>query len=190
MNVLNRVIVVAAALAALAGAVITTLVAIEVNQPDVVFSGWFESQLQEVADSSGGDAVAIVATSIAIALGMIVFLFFELVPLNKPVRFLLGSTEHGIATIEKDSVRELAEKTAFTSHNVRDAVCIVAKRTQDSMVIHCRASLDLGANIPEVIAELQNNIKNSVEQLTGLTVLQVNVKSKYESGRTKHMALR
>lgn len=190
MNVFNRVIVVVAALLVLISAVITALVAIEVSDPDVVFSGWFESQLEEVADSNGGDVTGIVAASITIALGMAVLLVFELIPMRKPVLFLLSSTEHGIATIERDSIRELAENTALSFRNVRDANCRVVKNAEYLMVISCRATLALGTNMPEVTAELQAKIKESVEELTGLTVLQINVKSKYESGQTKHMALR
>lgn len=178
------------ALVVLVGAVITTLVAVEVADEDVLFSGWFESQFEEVADSSGGEVAAVIAVSIAIALGMIVLLILESIPLNKPVLFLLGSTEHGVTTIERDSIRELAENTALSFRNVRDVSCKVVKNAEDVMVISCRASLALGTNMPEMTAELQSKIKDSVEELTGLTVLQVNVKSKYESGRTKHMALR
>lgn len=190
MDVLNRVVMVIAALAVLAGAVITTLVAVEVADPDVLFSGWFESQLEEVADASGGEVAGIIAVSITIALGMMVLLIFELIPMRKPALFMLSSTEQGIATIEKDSVRELAENTALSFRNVRDASCRVAKNAADLMVISCRTSLALGTNMTEMTAELQSKIKGTVEELTGLTVLQVNVKSKYESGRAKHMALR
>ena len=190
MDVLNRVIVVIAALIVLAGAVITALVAVELSDPDVLFSGWFESQFEEVADASGGEVAGIIAVSVVIALGMVVLLVFELIPMRKPVLFMLSSTEHGIATIEKDSIRELAENTALSFRNVRDAYCRVVKNADDLMVIICRVSLTLGTNMPEMTAELQSKIKGAVEELTGLTVLQVNVKSKYESGRTKHMALR
>ncbi len=190
MNALNRVIVVVAALAVLASAVITVLVATEVSEPDIVFSGWFESQLEEVADSDGGDVAGITAAGIAIALIMIILLFFELIYKRKPVLFLLSSTDHGIATIDRSSICDLAESTALTFHNVRDVTCKVGKRGPDLMMISCTFSLALGTNMPEATAELQSKIKESVEELTGLTVLQINVKSKYESGRNKHMALR
>lgn len=190
MNVFNSVIVVIAAILVLTSAVITFIVAIEVADPDIVFSGWFESQLEEVADSNGGEVTGIIAASIAIALGMLIILFFEFVPVRRPVLFLLSSTDHGIATIERDSIRELSENTALTFHNVRDVSCKVVKNGEDLMVISCQTSLALGSNMPEMTTELQSNIKDAVEELTGLTVLQVNVKSKYEPGRTKHMALR
>lgn len=181
---------VAAALVVLAGAVITVLVATEASEPDVVFSGWFESQLEEAADSDGGDVAAIMAASIVLALMMVMLLFFELIYKRKPVMFLLSSTDHGIATIDRSSICDLVESTALTFHNLRDVTCRVGKQGPDLMMISCRASLALGTNMPEVTAELQSKIKESVEELTGLTVLQVNIKSKYESGQNKHMALR
>ena len=190
MNALNRVIIVAAALVVLAGAIITVLVATETSEPDIVFSGWFESQLEEVADSDGGDVAAIITASITIALVMIILLFLELAYKRRPILFLLSSTDHGIATIDRNSICDLAESTALTSHNVRDVMCKVGKQGPDLMMVSCKVSLALGTNMPEVTAELQSKIKESIEELTGLTVLQVNVKSKYESGRNKHMALR
>ena len=117
-------------------------------------------------------------------------IFFELAYKHKPVLFLLSSTDHGIATIDKNSICDLAESTALTFHNVRDVICKVGKQGPDFMMVSCKATLALGTNMPEITAELQSKIKESVEELTGLTVLQVNVKSKYESGRNKHMALR
>jgi len=46
MSVLNRVVVVIISLAILAGAVITLLVATGGGEPDIMPSGWLESQLQ------------------------------------------------------------------------------------------------------------------------------------------------
>lgn len=179
-----------AALVVLAGSVITTLVAAEVADPDVLFSGWFESQFEGVADSSGGEVVAVLVVSVAIALVMIVLLVSELIPMRKPVVFLLSSNEHGVATIERNSIRELAEHTALSFRGVRDAGCKVVKNGEQLMVISCRASVPLGTIMSEITAELQSKIKDTVEEHTGLKVRQVNVKSKYESGRTKHLALR
>ncbi len=190
MNIFNRVIIVVAALVILAGLVITTLVAANVTDPDVLFSGWFESQFKDVADLSGGAVAGVMAASIFIAFGIIFLLILELIPFRRPVLFLLSSSENGIAVIEKDSIRELAEHTAISFRNVRDATCKVVKNGEKLMVISCHASLPLGSIISEITAELQSKIKNTVEEHTGLKVRQVDVESKYESGQAKHLALR
>ena len=189
MDILNRFIIVVAAIVVIAGAIMTVLVASEAADPDFLFSGWFDSQFQEAADSSGGEVAAIITTCIAIALATAVLLIYEIIPMRRPVKYLIGSSEQGISTIDRDSIRELVESTAMSFQNVRDVRCKVVKST-GGLIISCRSQLSLGTNLSEITSELQSKIKNTVEELTGLTVLQINVKSKYESGRTKHTALR
>ena len=189
VSVFNRVVVVIIIMLILAGAVITLLVATEVSTPEVLPYGLFESQLQRVADATGGSAAAIIAVSAIIALGMIALLFVEVIPVRKPALLLISSTEQGIATIDKDSVRVLAEKTVATLHYVRDIRCSIGQRT-GGLLISCRASVALGTNIPEASAELQNKIKEAVEQFTGLRVLEVDVKAKYEKAEAKRLAVR
>ena len=49
------------------------------------------------------------------------------------------------------------------------------------LVFSCRAWLLLGSNIIEVSAESQSRIKETVEQLTGLSVAQVNINFRHKS---------
>lgn len=189
VSVFNRVVVVIISMLVLAGAVITLLVATEVRTPEVLPYGLFESQLQRVADATGGSAAAIIAVSAVIALGMIALLFVEVIPTRKPVLLLISSTEQGITTIDKNSVCVLAEKTAATLHYVRDVKCSIGQRT-GGLLISCRASVALGSNIPEVSAELQNKIREAVEQSTGLRVVEVDVRAKYETVEGKRLAVR
>lgn len=58
------------------------------------------------------------------------------------------------------------------------------------MLISCRASLALGTNIVEMGADLRSKIKEVVEQLTGLPVAQVDIRTKYESREAKPLAVR
>lgn len=58
MSVFNRVVVVVIAVVILAGAVITLFVATGVSTPNLLPYGWFESQLQRVADAIGGSLAA------------------------------------------------------------------------------------------------------------------------------------
>ena len=189
MGIFNRVAVLIISLAILAGAVITLLVATELSTPDIIGSGWLESQLQRAADATGGSAAAIIAVCVIVALGMIALLVFELSPYRKPVPLLISSSEKGIATIDKESVCVLAEAIAASSQYVRYVECSVKERT-GGLLVTCRASVALGCNVPELSAELQSNIKQSVEQMTGLPVVQVDVKTKYESVEGKRLALR
>ena len=186
-SVLNRIVVVIVALVILAGAVITLLVATGASSADM-FRG-FQSQLQGAADASGGGAAAIIAVAAVIALGMLALLLLELIPLRKAVLLLISSTEEGITAIERESVCELAEKTAAVVHNVRDVRCSVRERA-GGLLVSCRALVALGTNIPQVSAELQSKIKKDVEELTGLPVAEVDVKAKYESVEVKRLIVR
>lgn len=189
MSVFNRAVVVIIAAVILAGAVITLLVAAGVSTPDVLPYGWFESQLQRVADATGGSVAGITAVSVAIALGMIALLFFEFIPLRRPVLLLISSTEKGVITIDVESVCVLAQKTAATVRSVRGVNCNV-RESAEGLVISCRASVALGSNIVEVGADVRSNIKEAIEQLTGLPVAQVDIEIKHEAVQAKRLAVR
>lgn len=189
MSVFNRVVVAIVSLAILAGAIITLLVATGVSAPDILQHGWFELQLQRVADATGGSKAGIIAISVVVALGMIGVLFLEFEPLRKPAPILISSTEQGITTIDVDSVCMLAESAAVNIHNVHDARCRLW-RSEGGLIISCRVSVILGSNIPKVGAELQDKIKEAIEQLIEMGVAQVDVKIKYKQVETRRLAVR
>jgi uncharacterized alkaline shock family protein YloU len=189
VSVFNRVVVVIIALLILAGAVITLLVATGASTPDVLPYGWFESQLRGVAEATGGTKAAIIALSIVIAVAMIGILSLEVTPSGKPASLLISSTEEGVITVSVESVCALAEKTAATIHNVHSVKCGIREKV-GTLFVSCRPSVILGTNLPEIGAELQSRIKEAIEELTGLSVAQVNVKIKYESSKAKRMAVR
>jgi uncharacterized alkaline shock family protein YloU/type IV secretory pathway VirB2 component (pilin) len=189
MSILNRVIVVVIALVILAGAVITCLVASHVSTPDILPYGWVESQLQRVADANRGTVAGIITISVVIALGMIVILLFEFIPLSKPATLLISSTEKGVTTIDVDSVCILAEHAGATIHDVRDVKSKV-RESAGGLLISCRTSVALGSNLLELEAESRSRIRETVEQLTGLPVAQVDIKIKYESRKAKQLAVR
>ena len=176
MSAFNRVVALIVALVVLAGAVITLLVATGINNPGTY--PWFESQLQRVADATGGSAAAIVAVSVIIALVMIALFILEAIPFRKPVPLLVSTKEEGTTTISKESVCILAEKAAAAVHGVHDVRCGIGEKV-GGLVISCQVSVALGSNIPELSAELKNKVKDSVEQLTGLPVTLVDVETKY-----------
>jgi len=188
-SIFNRAVVVVIALVILAGAVITCLVATEVITPDVLPYRWFESQLQRVTDATGSSAGNIIAITVVVALGMIVILLFEFIPLSKPATLLISSTEKGITTIDVASVCVLAEHAGATIRDVRDVKSSV-RGSAEGLLISCRTSVALGSNLIELEAESRSRISETVEQLTGLPVAQVDIKIKYESKKAKQLAVR
>jgi Flp pilus assembly protein protease CpaA len=113
VTILNRVLVTAVCLAVIAAAVITLLVATEVSSPGLL-GGGFEPELQSVADATGGAAAAIIAVSIVVLLLALALTLVELLPRRRAVSLLIGSTQEGMSTIDRDSVCQLAERTAAT----------------------------------------------------------------------------
>ncbi len=188
VSIFNRVVVLIAALVILAGAVITTLVAVGISAPDVVPYGWFQTQLQRVAAATGAGVVGIIAVSIVIALGMIAVLLLESMPLRGPSPLLISSTEVGVTTIDVDSVRTLVENAGATIHGVHDVDSTV-KKCVEGLLISCRALVALGINVPEVGAELQSKIKEIVEKLTGLPVVRVDIKIRYRSKEARRLTV-
>lgn len=187
--VFNRVVVVVAAAVILAGAVVTLLVAAGVCTPDILPHAWFESQLQRVAEATGASVAGIIAVSVIVALVMLTILFFELVPLRKPVSLLISSSEDGVTTIDADSLCVLAEKTVITIHSVHEVDCHL-RESMAGLLFFCRVSVTLGTNILEVDPEMRSKIKEAVEELTGLTVAQVNIKLKYKPVDARRLAVR
>ncbi len=188
MTIFNRLLVIALALAVIAAAVITLLVATEVSGAGVL-GGGFESELEWVADASGGTAAAIIAVSIVVLLLALVLALVEIVPRRRPVSLLIGTTQDGMATIDRDSVCQLAEKTAATFREVRESKCGLQSKS-GGIEISCRATVALGANVPELSEGIQAKVRESVEQLTGLAVRAVDVRAKYEPVESRHLAVR
>ena len=57
-----------------------------------------------------------------------------------------------------------------------------------SIVISCYPRVAFGTDVREIRDDLQGRVKDTVEKLTGLTVLRVNVaKVKYERGSTTRL---
>jgi hypothetical protein len=187
VTIFNRVVVLVVALLILVGAVITSLVAAGASTPDIL--PFFEAQLQSVADVTGGTAVSIIVISILVALAMLAILIMEFNFLREPRPLLVSSTEEGIVTIDLNSICVLAEKTASLVHNVQHVKCYT-KETSGGLLISCRPLVLLGTNVVEVGAELQSSIKESIEELTGLSVANVDIKIKYQPVEARRLAVR
>ena len=194
----NRVAISLVALLVLVGAVVTVLVATEAVDPDFLPGGseettseaWFYDQLKGVADFSGSDQAVAIVVTIVVGLAMVPLLWLQARPiLRKRQSLPVSTTERGAFTVEADSVKLLAEKVGASNRNVSSLKCRLRVRRRTpaggpaSIVIECCPRVVLGSNVPEIRDDLQTRIKESVEQLTGLTVLRVNVmRIKYDRG--------
>lgn len=188
ISVFNRMLAVIVALAILAGAVVTIGVAVQA-WPTGILLGWFQPQLQMAADAPGTTRVAIVALGAIAAVGMLALLIAEVLPLRESIVHTLSATDQGTATIENDSLCLLAERTAETVHGARDVRCMVRER-QEGLKVSCHADIALGSNLLEINPEMKSKVREALQQLTGLTVAQVDVKYKYQSDKRGHVSVR
>ena len=198
MNFWNRLAMSVVAVLALVAAILTLSVAVEAVEPDFLpggfvdpqTNGWFERELEGLADLSSRDQTIAIVVTIAVALAMLAVLFLEVTTLNKKETLLPVSTNpEGVLSIEASSVRLLAERTAGNNRDVNSIRCKLAVRRRTapggpaSISISCYPRVILGSNVREIRDDLQVRIKEAVQEMTGLIVLQVNVVNvRYDKG--------
>jgi len=188
ISVFNRLVVIAVALAILAGAVVTIGVATQI-WPPTVLGGWFLSYLSTAASEPIGIRVAIIALASIAAVGSIALLLAEMLPLRTNLVHTLSVTEKGTATIENDSLCLLAERTGETVHGVNDVRCLIRERDQ-GLLIKCDARVALGANLLEINPEMKSKVREALQQLTGLTVSRVDIKFRFQADKRGHVSVR
>ncbi len=188
MDLWNRLAVASVATFLLAAAVITLLAATEATNPDFLPGGsgeesWFYGQLNGLAEFEGRDKGITIAVSLVVGMAMLVLAIVELsLLMRRDLLLPVSSAAEGSLNIEASSVRLLAERTGGLNtyvNSLRCALTLRGRRTGTggpaSIIIRCYPRLVLGSNVQEVRDDLQTRIKAKVEQLTGLTVMQVNV---------------
>ena len=182
----NRATISLISLLVLVAAIITVLAATEAIDSDFLpgeeEEAWFYAELKGVADFTGGDQAVTIVVAIVVAVVMLGLFLLEVRQLRRcEVRLPVSATPEGFLTIEASSVRLLAERTGIVNRNVSSLRCRLGVRRRPptgdaaSIIIECYPRLLLGTDVQEVRDDLQTRIKNTVQRLTGLIVLQVNI---------------
>ena len=184
----NRIAISLAALFLFVAAIVTFLVAIKVLAVDFLPGGsaersdsWFYDQLRDLAGYDGAAKAVTVVVTLLVATVMLAVLFIETVPSRRRQVLPISITSEGVLTIEASSVTLLAEKTGITNRNVSSLRCRLAVRTRPvsggpaTIVLACYPRIVLGSDVQEIRDDLQTRIKESIQRLTGLNVLRVNV---------------
>lgn len=198
MEVLNRSIAVIVVLAIAACAVTAMLVSAGTVSPDSFGGGWIEARLDSIAGANGAAEATGLAIAVAVLSGMLLLLIFEVKPLHRirhlPINTGTGpssftSGPEGMATITQDSVCDLAEGIGSGIYNVVKIKCNVVVENGD-LLIECKAQATLGSNLPELCGTIRSEIKNVVEERTGLRVRDVSVETRYQRRGGKRLAVR
>ena len=196
MNGVNRVAISLVALLVVVGAIVTLLVAAEAVDPDFLPGGsaedsWFYQELKGLADFSGTAQGISIGVSIVVALAALGFFFFNVssFQFRRPDTLQVSSSADGALTVETNSVRLLAERTGISNRNVSSIRCRLGVRRRPSgagpasIVIACYPRVVLGSDLQEIRDDLQTRIKEAVQNLTGLAVLQVHLaRVRYDKG--------
>ena len=190
MGLWNRITASLLALFLIAAALVTLLVATGALGPDFLPGGgvdgagvqqesWFQAELEDLVAYQG--AAEVIAVSIAIAVGaaMVALLIAELGVGQRAVSLLISITGDGGLSVEEESVRYLAERTGLSNRqitSIKARVHVQGRRSVPARVIvTCYPRVALGSNIQEIRDDLQQRVKDTIEALTGLQVIRVDV---------------
>jgi Family of unknown function (DUF6286) len=116
-----------------------------------------------------------VAAAAAIALIAAVLLLLELRPPRRERSFRLLEDQGGEVTIRYDAIRKVAEQAALDVALVDSARCTVA-RHKESLQVRCRATIDRFTNAEVVGGNVEQAIRQEVEQTLGRPVERVIVR--------------
>ena len=192
MNFFNGLLVTLGALASVAVGVLMLLVITDTIAPQAVPVSPLRLQLAAMAQDAGGAWWRDVGIAVGfIAVGLVV-LALETRILSRaaaPGMALVSSEPNGAVRISVDSIVQLAQRTAQGNREVRNIRCRV-NVTPAGLVIHCAVGLRMGADVPTVVADMQQDIREVVERLTSLPVIDVPVRARYQGDRDQPVLTR
>ena len=192
MNVLNGLLVTLGSLVLVAAGIMMVLIASEVVSPNVIPGGAFDSELANIASATGSGLWGYVGAAIAlIAVGILVLVveFLYAVRAAAPGMVLLRSEDEGVVRISLESVRQLAERTCQGNRSVRRSRCAV-KMTDGGLHVQCAVDLNMAAAVPAEGSAIQRDVKEVVERLTGLPVVEVSIRAHYVKDREQAVLAR
>ena len=130
-------------------------------------------------------AIALIATGILV----LVVEFLHAVRAASPSMVLLRSEEEGIVRISLESIRQLAERTCQGNRSVRRTRCSV-RMTEGGLQMQCAVGLNMGSEVPGESSAIQRDVKEVVERLTGLPVVEVSIRANYVKDREQAVLAR
>ena len=192
MNFFNGLLVTLGALASIAVGVLMLLVITDTLAPQAIPVPLLRQQLVAMAQDAGGAWWRDVGIAVGfIAVGLII-LALESRMLNRTAArgmALVSSDSNGTVRMSIDSIVQLAQRTARGNREVRSVRCRV-QVTPAGLVIHCAVGLRMGADVPTATADMQQDIREVVERLTSLSVIDVPVRARYQGDRDQPVLTR
>lgn len=192
MNAFNGLLVTLGALASIAVGVLILLVITATLSPQAVPVPVFQAQLISMADHAGGAwwrDVGISAGFIIIGALVLVLEARSLSRNASPGMVLVSSDANGTVRLAIESIAQLAQRTAQSNREVRSVRCRV-RVVPGGLTINCVAGLRMGSDVPAVTSDVQHDIREVVERLTGLSVVDVPLRARYQGDRDQPILTR
>ena len=192
MNFFNGLLVTLGALASIAVGVLILLVITDTLAPQTIPVSYISQQLAAMAQDAGGAWWRDVGIAVGFIVVGVIILALETRMLNRTAArgmALISSEANGTVRMSIDSIVQLAQRTAQGNREVRSVRCRVHV-TPAGLVIHCAVGLRMGADVPTAIADMQEDIREVVERLTSLTVIDVPVRARYQGDRDQPVLTR
>ena len=192
MNAFNAFLAILGGTAAIAAGLFILLVVTETVSSGLVPGSVFDSELAAMADETGAALwtyAGIVLALIAAGLVALVLEFRHLTRTATPGMLMLSSGAEGTVRLSLDSVRELAERTGQGNRNVRRIRCGV-QATGAGVRIWCAVGFRMGTEVPAESSAIQHDVREVVERLVGISVLDVAIRARYLHDREQALLVR
>lgn len=192
MNAINRLLVTLGALASVAVGVLILLVATQTLAAEAIPVPILQQQLAGMAGDAGGALWRDAGIAVAFMVVGLIILALEARSLTRaasPGMVLVSSQSDGVVRMSVESIAQLAQRTAQGNRDVRSFRCRV-RVAPGGLAIHCVAGLRMGADVVAVTTGVQEDIREVVERLTGLQVIDVPVRTRYQGDRDQPVLTR
>ena len=192
MNAVNGILVTLGALASIAVGVLILLVATQTLSPQAVPVPVLQQQLAGMVGHTGAAwwrDIGIAAGFIVVGLLILILESRALTRTAAPGMVLVSSDANGVVRLSVESIVQLAQRTAQGNREVRSVRCNV-HAGPSGLTINCAAGLRMGADVPAVTSDVQHDIREVVERLTGLNVVDVPVRARYQGDRDQPVLTR
>lgn len=172
MNLFNRLVMAALALALLAVSVAALLVVTGALAPDAAFVGGpLGDAVRRLAALEGGDRTVTTLVAAVVALGALVLFWLEVRPPRRPRPFVVDTTALGRLTVEHEGVCRLAEKAATELREVAGCRTTLASGEEGAGVsARCVVTVTAGSVVRDVAGAVQDRVREVIETQAGLKV--------------------
>ena len=180
-------------MAAIAAGAFILLVVTETVPADVIPGGALSSELTTLASETGAALWTYIGIAIALVAAGAIVLALELRHITRaatPGMVMLSSGADGTVRVALESVRELAELTGQANRSVRRIRCRVQVVRGEGLQIRCAVGLRMGTDVPDASSAIQHDVRDVVERLIGLPVLDVPIRARYLKDREQAVLVR